>query len=79
MNAKRRLKGTMLRRIEPVSAPALVPVAIEQMAEATETGDGDKGGWILEVQLNGCVVRVSRKADEQAVTATLRAIRALGC
>jgi hypothetical protein len=79
MNAKRRLKGATLGRIEPVNTPALVPVAIEQMAEAIDTDDGDKGGWMLEVQLSGCVVRVAAGASQQAVAATLQAIRALGC
>jgi len=79
MNAKRRLKSASYCRREPMSAPALVPVAIERMAEAVDPDDDDKGGWVIEVRLSGCVVRVSRGANEQAVTATLRAIRALGC
>jgi hypothetical protein len=79
MNAKRRLKGATLGRIEPISAPALVPVTIEPMAEAVDTDNDDKGGWILEVQLSGCVVRVAASASQQAVAATLQAIRTLGC
>ena len=79
MNAKRRLKVATVGRNEPVNTPALVPLAIERMAEAVDTDNDDKGGWILEVQLSGCVVRVSAGASQKAVAATLQAIRALGC
>ena len=79
MNAKRRLKSASCYLREPMNAPALVPVTVEQMADAVQTDNGDRSGWMLEVQFSGCVVRVSRGAKEQELTATLRAIRALGC
>ena len=76
MNAKRRLNTKARRRTAPVTKPALVPVTIA--AGRSETFAGSER-WVLEIELGGCLVRVSPAASEQAVGATLRAVQGLQC
>jgi hypothetical protein len=75
MNAKRRIDANNRRRSSNHNEPALVPVTIAADAPTASTGSQR---WVLEVELSGCLVRLSPNASEQVVAATLRAIKAIG-
>jgi hypothetical protein len=76
MNAKRRIDAKKRRRRSSNhNEPALVPVTIATDAPTASIGSQR---WVLEVELSGCLVRLSPNASEQVVAATLRAIKAIG-
>jgi hypothetical protein len=75
-NAKRRLNAKARRRKGRVTKPGLVPVTITTGTSAAIAGSER---WVLEVELGGCLVRVSPAATEQVVGIALRAVRGLEC
>lgn len=75
-NAKRRLKANASRSKTALTKPALIPVTIT--TDSSESIQGSQR-WVLEVDIGGCLVRVSKEASEQVLTTTLRAVRGLQC
>jgi hypothetical protein len=76
MNAKRRLKAKTRHSTDAVTKPALVPVTVTSDSSASIQGSQR---WVLEVDMGGCLVRVSKEASEQVLATTLRAVRELQC
>ena len=76
MNAKRRVKAKAHRATGAVARPTLVPVTI---ATDASTSIAASERWILEVEIGGCMVRVSKDVSEQALATTIRAVRGLQC
>ena len=76
MNAKRRLIAKARRPTGAAARPALLPVTITTDSSASMA---TSERWVVEVDIGGCLVRVSKDAGEQVLATTLRAVRGLSC